>query len=94
MGNDSREPDEKVGAKVSSENLAYVLYTSGSTGRPKGAQISHRGLVNFTQAMKELLGLGGEDRILQFAALSFDVAAEEIYPALSSGATVVLAERG
>jgi amino acid adenylation domain-containing protein/FkbM family methyltransferase len=88
-----RESERRVGAEVVSENLAYVIYTSGSTGRPKGAQITHRGMVNFTLGMKEQLGLGEEDRVLQFASLSFDVAAEEIYPALSSGATVILARR-
>ena len=30
------------------------------------------------------------DRVLQFASLSFDLSAEEIYPALTCGATVVL----
>jgi amino acid adenylation domain-containing protein len=86
-----REREERVDTGVVGENLAYVLYTSGSTGRPKGAQISHRGLVNFTLAMKERLELIERDRILQFASLSFDVSAEEIYPTLCSGATVVLA---
>jgi amino acid adenylation domain-containing protein len=88
-----RENEQKVDAGLVSENLAYVIYTSGSTGRPKGAQITHRGVVNFTLGMKEQLGLGEGDRILQVASLSFDVAAEEIYPALSSGATVILARR-
>jgi amino acid adenylation domain-containing protein len=86
-----RECEKPADAGVVGENLAYVLYTSGSTGRPKGAQIGHRALVNFTLAMKERLGLREGDRILQFASLSFDVSAEEIYPTLCCGATVVLA---
>ena len=35
-------------------------------------------------------GLAATDRVLQFAALSFDVAAEEIFPTWASGGAVVL----
>jgi amino acid adenylation domain-containing protein/non-ribosomal peptide synthase protein (TIGR01720 family) len=72
------------------ENLAYAIYTSGSTGQPKGVEIEHRSLLNFIQAAIGEYGLQESDRILQFASISFDVAAEEIYPALSCGATIVL----
>ncbi len=69
---------------------AYMIYTSGSTGRPKGVVVPHRALANHAEAMIEAYGLGPEDRVLQFAALSFDVAAEEIYPTLLAGARLVL----
>lgn len=72
------------------ENLAYVIYTSGSTGRPKGVMIEHRNLVNYTRHAIQHFGLRAEDRVLQFASISFDTAAEEIYPALACGATLVL----
>src|SRR6185369_6999616 len=72
------------------ESLAYVLFTSGSTGRPKGVAVSHRALANLTQALVARYGLGPDDRVLQFAAFSFDVAAEEIFPTLASGAALVL----
>ncbi|MEH1902755.1 MAG: amino acid adenylation domain-containing protein [Nostoc sp.] len=75
---------------VSTYNLAYIIYTSGSTGQPKGTAIAHQSLVNFTsQAIKEY-GIHQQDRILQFASISFDTAAEEIYPCLTTGATLVL----
>lgn len=75
---------------VSTYDLAYVIYTSGSTGQPKGTVIAHQSLVNFTsQAIKEY-GIHEQDRILQFASISFDTAAEEIYPCLTTGATLVL----
>ena len=79
---------------VGAENLAYVIFTSGSTGEPKGVQITHRALVNHNTAMIAQLHLSAADRVLQFAALSFDVAAEEIFPAWLAGATVVLRPDG
>lgn len=73
-----------------SENLAYVLYTSGTTGEPKGIEISHGALVNHSMAMSKHYGLRSADRVLQFASISFDVAAEECFPTWTAGATVVL----
>lgn len=72
------------------ESLAYVLYTSGTTGAPKGIEISHRALVNHCTAMMKQYGLRPVDRVLQFASISFDVAAEECFPTWAAGATVVL----
>ncbi|NJR53720.1 MAG: amino acid adenylation domain-containing protein [Acaryochloris sp. CRU_2_0] len=70
--------------------LSYIIYTSGSTGKPKGVMIEHRSLVNYTQAAIENYGITERDRTLQFASISFDAAAEEIFPALAQGATLVL----
>ncbi|MEG4054806.1 MULTISPECIES: amino acid adenylation domain-containing protein [unclassified Microcoleus] len=75
---------------VKPENLAYVIYTSGSTGKPKGVLIEHRSLVNYTAAAIAEYGIEKRDRVLQFASISFDASAEEIYPCLTSGATLVL----
>jgi aspartate racemase len=71
-------------------DLAYVIYTSGSTGKPKGVEIPHRGLVNHSFAIAKNYGLGPGDRVLCSASISFDVAGEQIYPALFSGAEVVV----
>ncbi|HEV7669747.1 MAG TPA: non-ribosomal peptide synthase/polyketide synthase [Thermoanaerobaculia bacterium] len=72
------------------ESAAYVLYTSGSTGRPKGVVVPHRGLANHGRALARRYGLEPGDRVLQFASLSFDVAAEELFPSWLAGASVVL----
>ena len=77
-------------ADAAAENLAYVIYTSGSTGKPKGVLVEHRSVVNHATAVARHFELRPEDRVLQFASLSFDVAAEEIYPSWLSGACVVL----
>jgi amino acid adenylation domain-containing protein len=83
----SPEPFE---SGVQPENLAYVIYTSGSTGKPKGVEISHRSLINHSWAIADNYSLGVGDRMLQSASISFDVAGEQIYPALFRGATVVI----
>jgi amino acid adenylation domain-containing protein/non-ribosomal peptide synthase protein (TIGR01720 family) len=75
---------------ISAENLAYVIYTSGSTGQPKGVTIPQRNLVAHATTIAAEYHLTAADRVLQFAALSFDVALEEILPTWLSGATVVL----
>ncbi len=85
-----RESVEKVRLPVAADNLAYVIYTSGSTGTPKGVLVQHRSLVNHSTSIIQRYGLRGSDRVLQFASLSFDVAAEEIFASWLSGATVVL----
>ncbi|GAA3804744.1 hypothetical protein GCM10022226_25790 [Sphaerisporangium flaviroseum] len=73
---------------------AYVIYTSGSTGVPKGVVVEHAGLAARVRWMRAGYGLGPGDRVVQFASLSFDTHAEEIYPALAAGATVVMLPDG
>jgi len=77
-------------ARVTPRNLAYIIYTSGSTGRPKGVMIEHRALVNFTEMAAAEYDIAATDRVLQFASISFDASAEEIYPCLTQGGTLVL----
>jgi amino acid adenylation domain-containing protein len=72
------------------QTLAYMIYTSGSTGEPKGVLTQHNSLVNYIDAARVEFGLGPDDRVLQFAPVSFDTASEEIYTCLTSGATLVL----
>jgi amino acid adenylation domain-containing protein len=76
--------------EVNPSELVYVIFTSGSTGEPKGVEIRHRSLVNHSLAIAQNYGLGSQDRMLCSASISFDVAAEQIYPALFSGAEVIV----
>ncbi len=92
---DRLAPDEQLVSlpeivPIQPHNLVYTMYTSGSTGEPKGVQIEHRSLVNYAIAANAEYEVTVADRILQFASLNFDISAEEIYTALTSGATLVL----
>ncbi len=81
---------ENLGLDVTLADLAYVMYTSGSTGTPKGVMIEHRALANFIVSMIDEYKITAEDRVLQFASLSFDTSVEEIFCTLACGATLVL----
>ncbi|MEO8425514.1 MAG: amino acid adenylation domain-containing protein, partial [Verrucomicrobiota bacterium] len=85
----SKESQQDPDAETNSLNPAYVMYTSGSTGAPKGVLVTHRGVVNHNLAAVKLYGLEPEDRVLQFASISFDIAVEELFPSWMIGATVV-----
>ncbi|HEY6922733.1 MAG TPA: condensation domain-containing protein, partial [Steroidobacteraceae bacterium] len=72
------------------ENLVYLIYTSGSTGRPKGTAMAHRAMVNLIHWHRSSLGPATRQNVLQFAALSFDVAFQETFTTLCTGGTLVL----
>lgn len=86
----ARSADKPKRSEMEPDQPAYIIFTSGTTGRPKGVMVSHRSLASHSAAVNPLFELSPEDRVLQFAALSFDVALEEIVPTLLSGATLVL----
>jgi amino acid adenylation domain-containing protein len=74
-------------------SLAYLSYTSGSTGRPKAVAVPHRAVVRLISRPTFVkLGLG--ERVLQLAPTAFDAATLEIWGALLTGATLVLAPPG
>ncbi|MGC3976727.1 MAG: amino acid adenylation domain-containing protein [Nitrospira sp.] len=83
-------PDYNLSSGPHPDEMAYLLYTSGTTGQPKGIGISHRALTNHGLAMREAYDLSSQDRVLQFASVSFDVVAEECFPTWLAGGAVVL----
>ncbi|HEV7668112.1 MAG TPA: amino acid adenylation domain-containing protein [Thermoanaerobaculia bacterium] len=81
---------EEVPRAALPENLAYVIYTSGSTGVPKGVGISHRHAAGHFAAAAGFYRMDSTDRVVQFAAASFDVSMEQVGVALASGGTLVV----
>ncbi|MCD0256726.1 amino acid adenylation domain-containing protein, partial [Xanthomonas melonis] len=83
-------PEHDPAVASDAHDLAYVIHTSGSTGRPKGVLVEHHSMVNLVAAHVRRCGLGRDDRVLQFASMSFDASVEEIFAPLAAGATLVL----
>lgn len=72
------------------DGCAYIMFTSGSTGLPKGVAVGHRALEHFIAAARQRYAVTSADRLLQFAPFNFDASIEEIFGALTTGATLVL----
>lgn len=77
-------------SSLHANNLVYVIYTSGSTGQPKGTAMAHRSMVNLIEWHRRDFAAAEGRRVLQFAALSFDVAFQEIFSTLCTGGCLVL----
>ncbi|MCF5332404.1 syringopeptin non-ribosomal peptide synthetase SypA, partial [Pseudomonas syringae] len=79
-------------AGLNAQHLAYLIYTSGSTGQPKGVAMPHAPLVNLMhwQIAQTVEHRRPRQRTLQFAALGFDVAFQEIFSTLCAGGELSL----
>ncbi|EGH33130.1 amino acid adenylation, partial [Pseudomonas syringae pv. japonica str. M301072] len=79
-------------AGLGAQHLAYLIYTSGSTGQPKGVAMPHAPLVNLMhwQIAQTVEDRRPRQRTLQFAALGFDVAFQEIFSTLCAGGELSL----
>ncbi|MEW9703005.1 AMP-binding protein, partial [Paenibacillus sp. SI8] len=83
----TRMPASDLTHGANSSDALYVIYTSGSTGTPKGVMIEHRTLINLLQWQQESIPVqAGASKVLQFAAMSFDVCYQEMFTALLGGA--------
>jgi amino acid adenylation domain-containing protein len=74
------------------ESLAYIIYTSGSTGQPKGVEITHANLANLIEWHQLAFEVTAQDRASQVAGVGFDAAVWEIWPHLTAGATLHIAD--
>jgi amino acid adenylation domain-containing protein len=87
----AKEGTENPTRNVKADNLAYVIYTSGSTGKPKGVQIEHQGLLNLVFWHQRAFALSPADRATQIAGPAFDAAVWELWPYLTVGASIYIA---
>ncbi|MEH2434863.1 MAG: amino acid adenylation domain-containing protein [Nostoc sp.] len=88
----AQEIEDNLPSEVTINNLAYVIYTSGSTGKPKGVQIEHRGLLNLVFWHQKTFAVSPIDRVTQIAGVAFDACSWEIWPYLSTGASIYIVD--
>ncbi|MEU4180889.1 non-ribosomal peptide synthetase [Streptomyces sp. NPDC026589] len=74
------------------DDPAYLIYTSGSTGSPKGVEVSHGAIASHVRWKLDYYGLDSRTRTLQLPSLSFDSSMGDIFPTLSAGGCLVLAD--
>lgn len=88
----TEDPAQNTRLRVSvrPDNAAWVIYTSGSTGTPKGVVLEHGALATSILGHGKAYGLQVDDRILQFAAYTFDAAIQEIITTLAFGACICI----
>ena len=76
------------------DGLCYVIYTSGSTGDPKAVAVSFGSLAGVIGAMAREYQITPDDRVAQVAAMAFDTSIEQVFIALTSGASLTLPPPG
>lgn len=55
---------------IGPETLAEVVFTSGTTGDPKGVMLTHRNIASNAAALRSVIPLGRETRVLSILPLS------------------------
>lgn len=78
-----------IGAKVSEEELAYIMYTSGTTGFPKGVLISRRAINNFIHGEAAIIDFSKHELMVATASVSFDIFFGETILPLMLGTSVL-----
>ncbi|KAF1933087.1 nonribosomal peptide synthetase 2 [Didymella exigua CBS 183.55] len=74
-------------------NLAYCLYTSGSTGVPKAVSMEHQSPIQTLESSRSLVPWTSSSRILQYAAITFDMCYYDCFMAWTFGFTLCAAEQ-
>ncbi|KAF8420669.1 hypothetical protein EV426DRAFT_239732 [Tirmania nivea] len=73
---------------LSPTHLAYRLYTSGSTGLPKAVSVEIKSALQTVRASRNIIPWNRESRILQFAAITFDMCYYDCFMAWNYGLTL------
>ncbi len=82
--------DDIVLPKIAAEDMFILLYTSGSTGTPKGCMLEHRNVVSFCKWYVDDMKITPDDRSIAYANFAFDAHLIDIYPMITSGASVYI----
>jgi len=87
-------PASAAGPRPHPDNLCYVIFTSGSAGDPKAVAVSYGSLGRVIGALVREYQMSEDDRVAQVAAMAFDTSLEQVFTALTSGATLTLPPPG
>ncbi|ANZ40554.1 hypothetical protein BBK82_35680 [Lentzea guizhouensis] len=90
---DVSDPPAPVPAsEPNADDIAYVLYTSGPTDTPKGVVVRHRAVADHVRWKIAHNGSDGEVTLLQIPSRACDSSMSDLFPVLSAGGRVVLAD--
>lgn len=78
--------------KIHQNSLAYTIYTSGSTGKPKGVMVSHQAIQHLVTWHNHHFHVDQSSKLTLVAGLAFDISVWETWSALTSGATLFIAD--
>jgi amino acid adenylation domain-containing protein/thioester reductase-like protein len=90
----ARYPAAAPAVRPAPGSVCYVIHTSGSTGDPKAVAVSYGSLACSIPALAREYQIGPGDRVAQLASLAFDTSIEQIFVALTRGATLVMPPPG
>ncbi|KAK1977246.1 PKS-NRPS hybrid [Colletotrichum cereale] len=89
-----REGQHELDNSSDPQAPAVLIYTSGTTGTPKGAILKHRSYTNLIETSSRRLEVRPrEEVVLQQTGVGFDLCVFEIFIALSSAGTLVMASK-
>jgi long-chain acyl-CoA synthetase len=93
LGSDISDSElDKWKAAVKPEQLATIIYTSGTTGNPKGVMLSHNNVVSNVKAVKPILPLDSNMRVLSFLPLCHIFERMVVFVYIANGVSIYYAE--
>ncbi|KAI8936771.1 hypothetical protein NX059_006018 [Plenodomus lindquistii] len=86
-------PPNNIVQGLKPSSLAYCLFTSGSTGVPKAVSMEHSAPMQTVESSRSLVPWSPSSRLLQYAAVTFDMCYYDCFLAWTFGFTLCAAEQ-